>query len=201
MSLSCPTAETTGSGQPKIARTTASSLKAQRSSAAPPPRARITTSGGASGSPAGPRGAAAAERAAAISPAASGPCTEVGCTKQRRERPATLEHGAHVVEHGALRRGHHGDPARVRRERALARGIEEPLLLEAGAAPLELGGGRAGAGRLDEVDDELEIAPLLVEGEGAVGEERGPLLHPLPLAGVAAAEEDAAQGGASPRPA
>ena len=44
VSISCPTPETTGTGEAAMARATASSLKAHRSSSEPPPRATITTS-------------------------------------------------------------------------------------------------------------------------------------------------------------
>ena len=43
-SISCPTAETTGSGHTAMARATTSSLKFQRSSMDPPPRPTINTS-------------------------------------------------------------------------------------------------------------------------------------------------------------
>ena len=43
-SVSCPTAEIVGTGQPAIARATTSSLNAQRSSIDPPPRPTMTTS-------------------------------------------------------------------------------------------------------------------------------------------------------------
>ena len=45
-SISCPTAETTGIREAKIARTTGSSLKHHRSSILPPPRQTTSTSGG-----------------------------------------------------------------------------------------------------------------------------------------------------------
>ena len=46
-SVSWPTPETTGTGNPKIARATRSSLNAQRSSMLPPPRATIARSSSA----------------------------------------------------------------------------------------------------------------------------------------------------------
>jgi hypothetical protein len=69
-SVSWPTAETTGTEQAAMARATASSLKAHRSSSDPPPRATITTSG----QPDWLKYSSARQ----ISPAAASPCTCVG---------------------------------------------------------------------------------------------------------------------------
>ena len=69
---SCPTAETTGTGQAETARTTTSSLNGRRSSKLPPPRARTSTS--TSGC------AASAPSAAAILAGAPFPWTRVSQT-------------------------------------------------------------------------------------------------------------------------
>ena len=69
-SVSWPTPETTGSRDSTIARATASSLNAHRSSIEPPPRQTISTSTSAR--------ALAEAIAAAISAAAPAPCTAHG---------------------------------------------------------------------------------------------------------------------------
>ncbi len=69
-SVSWPTAEITGTGQAAMARTTASSLNAQRSSSDPPPRPTMTTST--------PGTQATSVRARAMSAAAPSPCTRDG---------------------------------------------------------------------------------------------------------------------------
>ncbi len=72
-SVSCPTAEITGTRELTIARATPSSLNAQRSSSEPPPRARMITS---------TSGTAASRRsAAAIAADAPSPCTGVGASR------------------------------------------------------------------------------------------------------------------------
>ena len=78
VSVSCPTAEIIGIVQSATARTTASSLKAQRSSIEPPPRATITRSGRVAGPSCG-----IAENpltARAIWAADPSPCTNTGQT-------------------------------------------------------------------------------------------------------------------------
>ncbi len=69
-SVSCPTAEITGTGLSAIARATISSLKAHRSSTEPPPRPTITTST--------PTTAPIALIPRAMSSAAPSPCTRAG---------------------------------------------------------------------------------------------------------------------------
>ncbi len=76
VSVSCPTAVMIGQGMAATARTTASSLKAMRSSRLPPPRARITTSGRGTGPPSGSEAMRAS--AAAMRSAAPSPCTGTG---------------------------------------------------------------------------------------------------------------------------
>ena len=77
VSVSWPTAEITGIGDPAIARTTISSLNAHRSSIEPPPRATISTSGrsGSAFMPAIP---------AVTFSAAPSPCTGVGQSRTRQ---------------------------------------------------------------------------------------------------------------------
>ena len=120
-----------------------------------------------------------------------------GRDDQARERPAPPEHVGHVVEHRSGWGGDESDPLRERRQRALALDGEQALGLELRAQPLELRCERADALRLHEVDDEREVAALLVERERAVDDDREALVDPLPLADVAAAEQHAAQRAAS----
>ena len=82
VSVSWPTAEISGMVEAAAARTTISSLKAQRSSRLPPPRATISTSGRGTGPSTGRRLKPAI--AAATSPAALSPCTATGQTSTRR---------------------------------------------------------------------------------------------------------------------
>jgi len=76
-SISCPTAEITGTREAWIARATDSSLKHHKSSMLPPPRPTMMTSGG-SGS------ALSSSRAATISGAASAPWTRAGAIRMWR---------------------------------------------------------------------------------------------------------------------
>jgi len=69
------------------------------------------------------------------------------------------------VERGAGERGDDADRARMRRQRALERGVEEALGLEASAQPNEPFVQRALAGRLHGLGDELQLAARLVDGD------------------------------------
>jgi len=82
VSVSCPTAEISGIALSAAARTTASSLKPQRSSTEPPPRATMITSGRGTGPP-GVR-ALKPRIAAETSAAHFSPCTATGHKSTRR---------------------------------------------------------------------------------------------------------------------
>src|SRR5690606_8276553 len=79
-----------------------------------------------------------------------------------------LDHVEDVVERGAGRRRDDADGGGKTRERALALGREQALLLQPGAQPLERQPPQAaGALRLELADDELEVPAPLVERERA----------------------------------
>ena len=107
-SISWPTPDTTGTGEAKIARTSTSSLKLQRSSRLPPPRtSAITSTAGAS--------RAACASAAASSSAAPAPCTRDGTTitsAHRHRANSVVRKSAMAAPVGlvtrAIRRGNAG---------------------------------------------------------------------------------------------
>ena len=113
-SVSCPTAEITGTEQAAMARATASSLKVHRSSSDPPPRPTITTSG-----PLGP---------AEVLDAAADLLHRALALHQRREEAdvqagkAARENLDHVRDGRAARRGDDADAPRKARQRPLALG-------------------------------------------------------------------------------
>jgi len=80
-------------------------------------------------------------------------------------RRAPRQRRRDVVERGAGERGDDADRARMRRQRALERGVEEALGLEASAQPNEPFVQRALAGRLHGLGDELQLAARLVDGD------------------------------------
>ena len=121
-SVSWPTAEITGTGDRAIARATISSLNAQRSSIDPPPRPTMTTS-----TP-GTRAIAAAPRA--ISSAAPSPCTRAGRMTRCAFAIPAAQHLDDVANRRAVERRHDADLARQRRQRTLARRVEQPFGLQ-----------------------------------------------------------------------
>ena len=90
---------------------------------------------------------------------------------QLGEGPAAGEHVAHVLDGGARGGGHQADAAGVGGEGALARGLEETLLLQLLAQPFEAGGLDADAFGPEEVADELQIAALGVHRHASVSED------------------------------
>src|SRR5437870_3552736 len=86
-----------------------------------------------------------------------------------RERPATAKDVADVVEYSGGRRGNDADAGGEAGQGAFAGLVEEAvggeLLLEA----FEFRLASAHSGRLYEIDDQLDVAALLVEGDAAVG--------------------------------
>ena len=111
-SVSWPTPTTMGTGNAAMARTTASSLKAHRSSIEPPPRARMTTSAARPVGGVGPA-AQAPQRRARCSPGRPGPAPGRRSRGPAR-RPAPGDDLAHVVEHGARQAGADADRPRPR---------------------------------------------------------------------------------------
>ena len=90
-------------------------------------------------------------------------------------------------------RGNDADALREGREGALAGFVEEAIRGELLLEALELGLASTDAGGLNEVDDELYVAALLVEGDVAVGEDLGAAVEGR--AAVLALEHDALDGG------
>src|SRR3989454_8304837 len=106
-----------------------------------------------------------------------------------RERPATAKDVADVVEYSAGGRGNDADAGGEAGQGAFAGLVEEAvggeLLLEA----FEFRLASAHSGRLYEIDDQLDVAALLVEGDVAVGEHLGAAFERR--AAVLALEHDA----------
>ena len=78
---------------------------------------------------------------------------------------------AHVVEHGPIRRCDDADAARVHRQRPLPLLVEQALLQQPLAQPLELQVEDAGALVVDEINDALQFATRLVDRDSAVGDD------------------------------
>ena len=122
MSVSCPTAEMTGTGQLAIARATISSLNAHRSSIDPPPRPTMTTS-------------TPGTRAIARKPREPPPLPR---PRPERARPddelrvpvAPAQHLDDVAHRRAVERGDDADLSRQRRQRPLPLCVEQPLGLK-----------------------------------------------------------------------
>ena len=120
MSCSCPTAETTGTGQRANARTTASSLNGRRSSKLPPPRVDDHDVDGRVGGDAAERG-----RDAARPPLA--PCTRVSAITMWAAGNRAWIAGDHVAAGGRVGAGDDADGAREARQRPLALRREQAL--------------------------------------------------------------------------
>ena len=146
-----------------MARATASSLKAHRSSSEPPPRATITTST--------PGCARHVANGAGDFVAAPSPWTRHGRISSRRPawRLVTTRHD--VADRRALERGHDADGARQQRQRTLARRGEQPFGLEPALQLLEGELERAEPARLEVLTDDLHLAARLVDLELAAGDD------------------------------
>ena len=155
MSCSWPTAETTGTGQAAIARTSRSSLNGSRSSKLPPPRAStIDVDAGARPR----RPSAVDERGGRARP------LDVRLGDEHvRGREAGGERGEHVALRGRVVAGDEADAAREQRKRPLALGGEEPLGGELALQPLERREVRAEAEPLDRQCAQPEVAARLEE--------------------------------------
>ncbi len=119
-SISCPTPETTGIRNAQIARTTTSSLNAQRSSKLPPPRVTTRQSIGT---------VSRLTRADSGGDFLGGPVALNAARDDQHVHPgeAAPQDLQEILQGGPGRTGDHGDPTRKRGERPLAGGIEEPL--------------------------------------------------------------------------
>jgi hypothetical protein len=75
------------------------------------------------------------------------------------------------LECSSSRRSDEADPARERRQRALAGRIEQALGLKPKPKFLELGRQESNAFRSNEVEDELEFAPLRIHGDSPMSDD------------------------------
>ena len=162
-SISCPTAETTGIREAAIARTTGSSLNAQRSSMLPPPRVTTRQSIGVVRR-------LTVSMAAAISAAAPSPCTRTGTTSTsapRQRRANTWRKSRMAAPVGT---GDHGDSPHQRGQRPLAGSVEQSFprqfLPQLPQRQLQ----RPHAPRHDVLDDQLVAAALGVDVEMAAAD-------------------------------
>ncbi len=130
-------------------------LKAQRSSIDPPPRPTMTTS--TSGTRAIARSALGNFRGGALALHARRPNHDV------RVRIASSQHVDDVADRGAVEGRHDADLARQRRQRPLARGVEQPLGLQALLELIEGELERAESLRLQVLADQLVLALRLVD--------------------------------------
>ena len=96
---------------------------------------------------------------------------------QNRQRKPTVGDPDDVAHDRPLRRGHDAEPARQKRQRPLARRIEEPLGAEALLELLERQRQRAGPRRLDVGDRHLETAARFVEGQPPAAADRHPFFQ------------------------
>ena len=125
-SVSWPTAEIVGTGQPAIARATTSSLNAHRSSIEPPPRPTMTTSTPGTLSDRGHRPRDVERRAFALDAR--------GTNDDVRVRVAPAQHLDDVADGGAVERRDDPDLPRQRRQRTLAARVEQAGRLRAAAS-------------------------------------------------------------------
>ena len=144
-----------------MARATASSLNAQRSSIDPPPRPTMTTS---TPSMRGDRRSARAmSRGRALALHARRRDDDVGV------RIAAPQHPDDVAQRRAVERGDDADAARQRRQRPLARLVEQALGGQPVAQLLEGQLQRAQPARLHVLADQLVLAARVVDAEPAAG--------------------------------
>ena len=162
-----------------MARATGSWLNGHRSSADPPPRPTMTTST--------PGTRPMARTASAISAAAPSPWTRVGPDDEVDIGMAAGEDLDDVAQRRAVERGHDADFRRQRRQRPLARRLEEALGLEFLLQLLERQLQRAESLRLQVVAEQLILALRLVDAEPAARD------HAQPVFGL---ELQVAHGGA-----
>ena len=172
-SVSWPTAEITGMREAATARARPSSLKPQRSSRLPPPRATISRSGCAIA----PSHASALKplTAAVTSAPAVSPCTLTGqtstCSGKRSLMRWMMSRITDPVGEVTtpMVRGMNG-------RLPLAAGIEQAFGLQPALAFFQQRHQRAGAGRLEIVDDDLVVGFAGIGGELAGGDHLHPFL-------------------------
>ena len=160
-----------GAGCAAMARTTGSSLKAQRSSSEPPPRATMTTSTArpVAGSVQRPM----RRSARTMDSAAPGPWTWQALTTMRasgQRRAMTRRMSWRTAPDSEV---HDADAARPGRQRPLAGGVEEALRGEPRLERLEPQRQVADAGRLEAVDVELVGALRLEDVDAGRGRRCG----------------------------
>ena len=158
-SVSCPTAEMTGTGQAAMARATISSLNAHRSSIDPPPRPTMTTS-----TPSTARDHLQAARDVLRGTLA---LDARRTDHDVRLRVALGQHRQDVADRRAVERGDDADLARQHRQRPLARRVEQPGGVEALLQLLEGQLQRAQPLGLQRLADELILALGVVDADAA----------------------------------
>ena len=172
-SVSWPTAEISGMSDAATARASASSLKPQRSSRLPPPRATMIRSGrgigAACGSALKPVDGRRHFRAARLALHAHRPDDDM-------QRKAVLDAVDDVADHRAGRRGDDADDARHVGQELLAAGVEQAFGGQPPLALLQQRHQRAGAGRLEIVDDDLVFRRAGIGRQLAGGDDLHPLL-------------------------
>ena len=158
-----------GIAEPATARTTISSLNAQRSSIEPPPRATISRSGRrpAIALKPGDRRGDLLGRALAL---------DRHRPEQDMGREAIVQPVEDVADHRPGRRGDHADHARQERQRLLARRVEQPLGGERAAPLVEQRHQRALPGQLQPLDDDLVARAAGIGGEPAGRDHLDPVL-------------------------
>ena len=90
-------------------------------------------------------------------------------------RRAARQSGAHVSQRGGRQRADHAKPLRVRRQGALAQGIEQALGFQRGLETQEFFEQHAVAGALHAFGDKLQFTSRLVHRQSA------PQFHQLPF--------------------
>ena len=162
-SISWPMPLMIGIGQAKIARATASSLNASRSSSEPPPRARISTSQSAA-----QRGEA--QRRDDFDGAAA-TLDRHRVDQHRHGRETAPQDVQDVAECGAGRRGDHADASRQARQGLAVRRVEQALDRSFCFSSSKRLRSAPSPGLLEVLDDHLELATRLVETHAPAGDD------------------------------
>ena len=158
-SVSWPTAEMTGTGDAAMARATISSLNAHRSSIDPPPRPDDDDVDARQPADGAEAAGDLERRALALHPRRA--------NDEMRVRIAAAEHLDDVANRRAVERCDDADLAGQRRQRPLARGVEQPFCLQPLLQLIEGELQRAEPVRLQVLADELILALRLVHRDAS----------------------------------
>ena len=181
VSVSCPTAVTTGVRQAAIARTSPSSENGSRSSTEPPPRAITMTS---------TAGSASSRRSPSMTAAAAvRPLHGAVVHREPHGRPAPPGGDQHVALGGAVAAGDDTDDRGREGQRPLADGVEQALRGEQPADPLDAGqqlaeadGADLGGAQRERAAGDVVVGPGPDDDPRALGQ-----LEPGPVGDVAMA--------------